>query len=78
MGNLFSKDRIRHFLHYNAWIVLLDVFAFSMSYLLTLYIRLYVNGVFRAGRYYLTFHQHQISYQQIKQNRANIGYLKRA
>ena len=47
-----DKNRIRHFLHYNIWIVLLDVAAFSMSYLLTLYIRMYVNGVFRFGEYY--------------------------
>ena len=47
-----DKNRIRHFLHYNIWIILLDIVAFSMSYLLTLYIRMYVNGVFRFGEYY--------------------------
>ena len=49
MGNLINKDRIRHILHFNIWIVLLDIAVFSLSYLLTLYIRLYVNGIFRAG-----------------------------
>lgn len=65
MGNLFNKDRIRHFLHFNIWIVLLDIAAFSLSYLLTLYIRLYVNGIFRAGEYYLEFYWHYIPYYTI-------------
>ena len=57
-----DKNRIRNFLHYNIWIVLLDVVAFSMSYLLTLYIRLYVNGIFRAGDYYLDYYWKYIPY----------------
>ena len=65
MGNLFNKDRIRHFLHFNIWIVLLDIAAFSLSYLLTLYIRLYVNGIFRAGEYYLDYYWHYIPYYTI-------------
>ena len=55
MGNLFNKDRIRHFLHFNLWIVLVDIAAFSLSYLLTLYIRFIVNtkptGEVLCGRF---------------------------
>ena len=65
MGNLFNKDRIRHFIHFNLWIVLLDIAAFSLSYLLTLYIRLYVNGIFRDGEYYLDYYYHYIPYYTI-------------
>ena len=65
MGNLFNKDRIRHFLHFNLWIVLVDIAAFSLSYLLTLYIRLYVNGIFTAGEYYLDYYWHYIPYYTI-------------
>ena len=57
-----EKNRIRNFLHYNLWVVLLDIAAFSMSYLLALYIRLYVNGVFRFGEYYLDYFWHFIPY----------------
>ena len=55
MPGLFDKDRIKNFFHYNIWVVLLDMLAFVLSYLMTLYIRLYVNGVFRDGAYYLDF-----------------------
>ena len=51
MGNLFNKDRIRHFLHFNRWIVLVDIAAFSLSYLLTLYIRFIVERVLNLKIY---------------------------
>ena len=44
---------------------MLDIAAFSLSYLLTLYIRLYVNGIFRAGEYYLVYYWHYIPYYTI-------------
>ena len=45
-------DRLKHFLRFNLWIVLLDMVAFCLSYLAALYIRMYVNGVWRFGAYY--------------------------
>ena len=65
MSNLFNKDRILHFLHFNIWIVLLDIAAFSLSYLLTLYMRLYVDGIFSAGENYLNYYWHYIPYYTI-------------
>ncbi len=57
-----DKNRIKNFLHYNIWIVLLDTVAFSMSYLLTLYLRLSVNGIFRYGLYYVDYYWQIIPY----------------
>ena len=45
-------ERLRNFLRNNVWVLLLDAVAFMLSYLAALYIRMYVNGVFRYGAYY--------------------------
>ena len=39
-------NKLKHFLHYNLWVLLLDIVAFGVSYLLALYIRFFVNGKF--------------------------------
>ena len=62
MRDRFNQEKIKQFLHYNIWIILLDIIAFCVSYLLALYIRLYVNGVFRYGLYYLDFFWSYIPY----------------
>lgn len=52
----FSPTRILNFLHFNAWILLLDILAFNLSYLLALYTRFFINGEFRNGvQYYLDY-----------------------
>ena len=55
-------DRLKHFLKFNAWIVLLDMAVFCLSYLIALYIRMYVNGVWRFGAYYQDYFWHFIPY----------------
>ena len=46
--NQENKDisKTRNFLKYNFWILILDIVAFGLSYLLALYIRFFVNGKF--------------------------------
>ena len=39
-------SKTRNFLKYNFWILILDIVAFGLSYLLALYIRFFVNGKF--------------------------------
>lgn len=48
-------NRLGRYLHFNIWVILLDILAFCLSYLVTLYIRTYVNGLFRYGDFYLTY-----------------------
>ena len=55
MRKRWNKEWLKNFLHYNAWVIALDVMAFGLSYLLTLYIRMYVNGVFQHGTFYLDY-----------------------
>lgn len=49
---MFNSNRIKNFLRYNAWLIFFDILAFILSYLLTLYIRFYVNGEFRPSILY--------------------------
>ncbi|MBR3431624.1 MAG: hypothetical protein IKG87_16150 [Clostridia bacterium] len=42
-------NRLKNFLHYNVWIVLLDVIAVNLSYVATLYLRFFINGTFRES-----------------------------
>ena len=51
----FSLEKLKSFIRTNLWVVLLDIIAFGLSYLLTLYIRLYVNGIFQYGAYYVDY-----------------------
>ena len=55
-------DRLKHFLKFNLWIVLLDMTVFCLSYLIALYIRMYVNGVWRFGAYYQDYFWRFIPY----------------
>ena len=55
-------DRLKHFLRFNLWIVLLDMAVFCLSYLAALYIRMYVNGVWRFGAYYQDYFWSYIPY----------------
>lgn len=45
-------NRVRNFLRYHGWLIFTDLLAFCVSYLLTLYIRFYVNGAMRASILY--------------------------
>ena len=58
-------DRLKHFLRFNLWIVLLDMVTFCLSYLAALYIRMYVNGVWRFGAYYQDYFWSYIPYYVI-------------
>ena len=58
-------DRLKHFLRFNLWIVLLDMAVFCLSYLAALYIRMYVNGVWRFGAYYQDYFWSYIPYYVI-------------
>ncbi len=49
-------ERVKHFLRYNAWVVVLDILAFVFSYLLALYIRFYSNGQIRLGQQYIDYY----------------------
>ena len=57
-----KRNRVRQFLHFNIWVILLDIVAFCVSYLLTLYIRMYVNGFFRYGEFYIGYFWKYIPY----------------
>lgn len=49
-------SRIKNYLYYNAWIILLDILAFNASYLLALVGRFFIAGEFRGGvQYYLEY-----------------------
>ena len=58
-------DRVKNLLRYNSWVVLLDMITFVIAYLLALYLRMYVNGVFRWGAYYQTYFWNYIFYYVI-------------
>ena len=45
-------NRVRNFLRYHGWLIFTDLLAFCVSYLLTLYIRFYVNGAMRESILY--------------------------
>ena len=45
-------NKLKQFLRFNAWILMLDMVSFCLSYLAALYIRMYINGVWRFGAYY--------------------------
>lgn len=48
--------KVKEFLKHSGWILLLDVLAMNGAYLLTLYIRFYVNGAFRDScEFYLVY-----------------------
>ena len=49
-------ERLKNFLKYNAWIIIFDVLAFNVSYLIALYTRFFINGVFRESvDFYLNY-----------------------
>lgn len=49
-------ERVKNFLRYNAWIIILDILAFNMPYLIALYTRFFINGVFRESvDFYLSY-----------------------
>ena len=48
-----KTSRIRNFFRYNSWVVVLDIIAFSLSYLLALYIRFSTGGVLKLGERYI-------------------------
>ena len=48
MANTFSQ-RLKDFIKNDLWIVILDILAVNLSYLLALYIRFFVNGEFRVS-----------------------------
>ena len=54
--------RIKNFLHYNGWILVLDIAAFSLSYLLALYIRFYDIEKLKLGEQYIRFYWSYIPY----------------
>lgn len=55
MANIFSQ-RLKDFIKNDLWIVILDILAVNLSYLLALYIRFFVNGVFRVSvGYYVEY-----------------------
>ena len=56
------KDRIRQFLHYNIWILILDILAFVLSYLFAAYIRFFNDGEMQLAQDYLVFFWHYIPY----------------
>ena len=45
-----TRARFWHFMHYNAWIIILDLLSFNLSYLLTLYIRFRVNNIYGINK----------------------------
>ncbi len=55
-------NKLKQFLKFNAWILLLDMIAFCLSYLAALYIRMYINGVWRFGAYYQDYFWHYIPF----------------
>ena len=55
-------NKLKHFLKSNAWILLLDMVIFCLSYLAALYIRMFINGVWRFGAYYQDYFWHYIPY----------------
>ncbi|MBR4235926.1 MAG: hypothetical protein IKR85_07680 [Clostridia bacterium] len=61
----FVLNRIRNFLHYNAWILALDILAFSLSYLLALYIRFYSSGALHLGQQYIDAYWHFIPFTTV-------------
>ncbi len=55
MANTFSQ-RLKDFIKNDLWIVILDILAVNLSYLLALYIRFFVNGEFRVSvGYYVDY-----------------------
>ena len=55
MANSFSQ-RLKDFIKNDLWIVILDILAVNLSYLLALYIRFFVNGEFRVSvGYYVDY-----------------------
>ena len=58
----FILNKIRNFLHFNAWILVLDILAFSLSYLLGLYIRFYSSGTLHLGQQYIDAYWHFIPF----------------
>ena len=48
LANTFSQ-RLKDFIKNDLWIVILDILAVNLSYLLALYIRFFVNGEFRVS-----------------------------
>lgn len=54
--NSIKTNRIKNFLRHNAWVVVLDILAFVLSYLLAIYIRFYSNGQIRLGQQYIDYY----------------------
>ena len=55
MANTFSK-RLKDFIKNDLWLVFLDILAVNAAYFIALYIRFFVNGVFRESvRFYLDY-----------------------
>ena len=49
----FVLNKIKTFLRLNAWVLVVDILAFSLSYLLALYVRFSSGGTLHLGERYI-------------------------